>query len=269
MRQIWALGLAVLLTAMSWSLNWIPIIAPSADAGLSTAISSLWFAAIAPTAQAAAQSTDAESLFRAAYANRYTWNENFPGYQAEVKVQSGETEYSGLAELMPDFGVVVKNIADQTAQQIIAAQLQMSATHLQRVEFDQLHQQHQFELTGFDTGGAAQIQEIGDSADSHYKVKDQQIVQVNRKLGEVAVEVNTLAVQQTPEGYLTNHFQVIFRNPETGQVIEQDDIQDDYSNISGYYVLTKREIRTGADHPSNHPLVDTTVQFDHIQLKKA
>lgn len=250
MRRFW-LSMMLLLTIFGWS--WgsaMPAEASSVQAPL-----------IINTQSA----RSAEALFREAYANRYTWNEAFPGYEADVAIQQGGNSYAGKASLMADFAVAVQSIPDKDIQQVIVAQLQMSATHLQRVEFNALHQDHQFELTGFDQDGSAKIQEVGDQTDSHYRVKQQQIRQVNRVLGNFAVEVNTVEAQQTSDGYLTTHFQVIFRDAKTGEVVEQDDIQDVYSKVTGYYILAEREIRVGLENLA--PIADTTIQFSNIQLK--
>jgi len=42
------------------------------------------------------EQTSASELFRAAYENRYTWDENFPGYSADVQLQGHEV-YTGIA----------------------------------------------------------------------------------------------------------------------------------------------------------------------------
>lgn len=223
---------------------------------------------IAPVAVASGSSDlDAETIFRSAYENRYTWDEHFPGYQTEVVLQSGSGTYRGVAELLPDFGVIVKEIPDEEMQQVIAAQLQMSATHLQRVDFDQVHPQRSFQLTGTDAAGASEIAELDGATNSHYKVKDREIIQVNRTLGNLAVEVNTTDFQQTPDGYLATHFQVTFRDAKTGATLEQDDVQDTYSRIGNYYIMTRRQIQAGQDDPAENTVASTNIQFNRIQLK--
>ncbi|MFM5886817.1 MAG: DUF3386 family protein, partial [Dolichospermum sp.] len=43
----------------------------------------------------------AETLFQTAYESRYTWNENFPGYTANVQlIQEGEV-YTGKVQVDP------------------------------------------------------------------------------------------------------------------------------------------------------------------------
>jgi hypothetical protein len=46
--------------------------------------------------------TDATTLFRAAYDNRYTWDDKFPGYSADVTYRCAGTEFHGKAIVSPD-----------------------------------------------------------------------------------------------------------------------------------------------------------------------
>ncbi len=253
-RQFWVWSLSLILVLGSWL-------------GLGVKCS----AAIPLIAQASPVTSDgtvsAEAIFRDAYANRYTWDENFPGYRAEVRVKDGEATYQGKTHLHSDFGITVENVRETEVQQLIAAQLQMSATHLRRAPFEQLHGQNQFEQTGVDATGAMEIKEIGDESDSFYKVKDHQIQQVNRTLGNFKVEVNTIDSMRTAQGYLPTRFQVIFRDDATGEVVERDDVRDTYTEVSGYYFLSKREARTGVEERSfNKLLPDTVVEFSKIEL---
>ncbi|MBD1848576.1 DUF3386 family protein [Leptolyngbya sp. FACHB-711] len=214
-----------------------------------------------------ADGASAEAIFREAYGHRYTWNETFPGYSAQVKMRDGEEQFEGEAHLLPNYAVTVQNSGSDNLRQIVAAQLQMTATHLTRSPFEQFHAHSQFEQTGQDETGAVRIEELGDQTDSYYKVKDQQIVQVNRTLGDLKVEVNTIDSMQTTEGYLPTHFQVVFRDAESGSVIERDDIRDSYQKVGDYYLLSKREIRSGIEERSvNKLLPDTVVEFNQLKL---
>lgn len=182
-------------------------------------------------------------------------------------MRDGEEQFEGEAHLLPNYAVTVQNSGSDNLRQIVAAQLQMTATHLTRSPFEQFHAHSQFEQTGQDETGAVRIEELGDQTDSYYKVKDQQIVQVNRTLGDLKVEVNTIDSMQTTEGYLPTHFQVVFRDAESGSVIERDDIRDSYQKVGDYYLLSKREIRSGIEERSvNKLLPDTVVEFNQLKL---
>lgn len=206
-------------------------------------------------------------LFRTAYDNRYTWDEQFPGYSAEVSVRYNQGLYHGLVRVKPDLSVAVANIDNDSVRQLVANQLQMEVTHRKRVPFETVHSQHTFKLEKTDSTGAAQIREVGDEAKSFYKVQNQKITQVNRVLGDVAVTVNTLGFETPPEGYLAAHYQSIFRNPQTGDLLEKNDIRDFHEKVGKYYLLTNRAVRSvdqEGDLDQDHG-VDTLIRFNDIQ----
>jgi hypothetical protein len=247
---VWSL---VLLLGLSWGWTNGAIAAPLNES----------FLAQSPQSDLIESAGD---LFRDAYEHRYTWDESFPGYQAEVSVRYEGQLYHGLVQVKPDFTTEVINISNAEVNQLIDSQLQMSITHLRRVPFGDRHDQHSFELIGTDEAGAAQIRQLGDDSRSSYKVKDQEIKQVNRTLGDLSVKVETLGSIKTPEGYLTTRFQVAFLNAETGEVLEEDDVRDFYEKVGSYYLLTNREIRFGSDEGLRlRPLPDVSIRFDDIQ----
>jgi hypothetical protein len=208
----------------------------------------------------------AGDAFRAAYENRYTWDEQFPGYSAEVSINTEGELYQGIVRVKPDLSVEVANINKEEVPQLIANQLRMEVIHRRRVPFEKLHGQKRFELEGTDESGAVKIREVGDGMDSHYKVKDKVITQVNRKLGDVAVTVDTLGTAKTSEGYLVAHFQTAFRNPQTGEVIEKQDVRDLHEKIGKYYLLTYRAIRSlKQGNPGEKLAAETLIRFNDIQ----
>ncbi|ERT09733.1 hypothetical protein M595_0369 [Lyngbya aestuarii BL J] len=239
-QQFWILGL--LLIGLSWS--WVPGAIAAPQSNLS-----------------------AQSLFRQAYENRYTWDENFPGYTAEVSVNYRGNLDQGLIRVEPDLSISVSNLEDEEVAEIIQSQLQMEAIHRRSVSFDQLHGKHQFKLDGQEETGVINIEEIADERpESYYQVKDNQITQVNRVFGQIAVKVDTLGTTNTPEGYLVSHFQTFFYNANTGDLLEREDVRDFHEKIGKYYLLTNRTIRYAEDeNPEDKLTADLLIRFNDIQ----
>ena len=239
-QQFWIWGL--LLAVLSWSWGLGAIAAPSLN-------------------------LSAQDLFRQAYENRYTWDDNFPGYTAEVSVNYRGNLDQGLIRVEPDLTVSVSNLEDEEIAEMIQSQLQMEAIHRRSVPFDQLHGKHQFELDGQEESGVINIEEIaGDRPESYYQVKDNQITLVNRVFGQIAVIVDTLGTTNTPEGYLVSHFQTFFYNANTGDLLERQDVRDFHEKIGNYYLLTNRTIRYAEDeNPEDKLTPDIFIRFNDIQ----
>ena len=208
----------------------------------------------------------ARDLFRNAYENRYTWDEQFPGYSAEVSIRYDKALYHGLVRINPDLSVATTGINSEAVRQLVVNQLRMVSIHRKRVPFEAIHGLSTFELEGTDDTGAVKIQEVGNEMDSHYKVQEQKITQVNRLIGQVAVTVNTLGFIKPPEGYLAAHYQTTFSDAQTGEVLQQQDVSDNYDKIGKYFLLARRVIRSsepGQSEQDQPP--DTLIQFNDFQ----
>ena len=212
-----------------------------------------------------ARADSAEAAFRSAYENRYTWDEQFPGYQAEVSINYFGALDQGIVKVKPDLSVEVINIEDEEIREFIANQLKMEIIHRRQVPFDQVHGDNRFELEGTDNNGAMGIREIGEGIDA-YKVKDDMITQVNRTFGDVAVTVDTIGTTKTPQGYLVAQFQTTYKDPETGEVLEKEDVRDDHQKISRYYLLSSRDIRYAeSGNPAAKQTYDVRLDFNDFQ----
>lgn len=191
-----------------------------------------------------------KEIFRNAYDHRYTWDSDFPGYRSEVSLRFNQDLFHGIVKVLPDLSVQVAginsvtDIDNEAVTQLVKNQVQMEVIHRRSVPFEQLHGQNSFQSTGTDETGAIKIQEVGDQMDSHFKVRGQKIIQVNRVMGDVAVTVDALGFVRPPEGYLTAHFLTTLRDPKTSQVLEKQDVRDSHTKVGKYYILTNRSIRT-------------------------
>ncbi|MGK7902417.1 MAG: DUF3386 family protein [Hormoscilla sp.] len=191
-----------------------------------------------------AYAISARDSFRTAYENRYTWDEQFPGYTADLSVNYNGELYQGMVRIKPDLSVEVIDIENPDIRMLLENQLKMEVIHRRRVPFDKMHGNNSFLLVGTDDAGASIIKEVGDEMDSYYQVKDGAIAQVNRRFDDIAVTVDTLGTNETPAGYLVSHFQTTFRDALTGKILEQEDVRDIHEKIGNYYVLTNRTIQT-------------------------
>lgn len=262
---------------LSWSLSLILSIASFILGFPNVAIAQSTRYANALTQANVAQSTASTSLtepptgsalelFRNAYEHRYTWDEQFPGYSAEVSIRYEKALYHGLVRINPDLSVATTGINSEAVRQLVVNQLRMVATHRKRVPFEAIHGISTFDLEGTDDTGAVKIREVGDGMDSHYKVQNQKITQVNRVMGQVAVTVDTLGFIKPPEGYLAAHYKTSFYDAQTGEVLEQQDISDNYDKIGKYFLLGRRVIRSlepGQSDQNRPP--DTLIQFNDFQ----
>jgi hypothetical protein len=203
----------------------------------------------------------ARDLFRATYENRYTWNKQFPGYTAAVELKQGKEDYKGYIRVNPDLSVKVTGIDKDDGRQTVDSQLRMIVIHRQRVPFEVAHKNQTYQFGATDRTGAVEIFEQGDTK-AHYKVLHHQLTQVNRIIGQMAVTVNLLDSLVTPEGYLATHYRTVFRQPQTAQVLGEEESEDTYKKIGNYYLLARQVIH---DFESGKQTT-TEINFTKIQL---
>ena len=217
-------------------------------------------------AQFSENTGSAEEIFRAAYDNRYTWDEDFPGFAAEVSINhEGEVD-QGIVRVEPDLSVDVINIDREEVRELIANQLQMEVTHRRRIPFEQIHGHSTFTLEGKDEEGAWQIREAGSQMESFYKIKENIITQVNRTFDGVAVTVDTIGTTNSPEGYLVVQFQTNFRDANTGEVLEREDVRDFHQKVGKYRFLSYRALRFGKEgNPADKLNADTLMTIKAFQ----
>jgi Protein of unknown function (DUF3386) len=191
---------------------------------------------------------EARELFRAAYENRYTWDNNFPGYTADVTYREGDREHTGKICINADCTFEVMEIADEDAKKAIHGQVWEIAVHRVRRSFEDTHGKNVFTLGNTDEAGAVEVFVKGKSMGDRYKVKDNEVTLVHRHIRDVVVTINTFSSHKTGEGYLSHRYDSFYTDAQTGEKKGgKSDFEDSYEQVGDYYVMTQRVIRTEED----------------------
>ena len=212
------------------------------------------------------QTLTAQDVFRSAYENRYTWDKDFPGYQAQVTMTTGETQYTAQAKVNSDLSFEVSGIEDGEAKKAIQGQLWEMTIHRVKRSFTETHGKNTFSFGKKDETGAVEILLGGASEGNSYKVRDNTVCFVNRRIKDKVVNINTLTTVMTEKGYLSEKYESFYVDPQTHEPqTATTAFEDKFSNFGGYYILTDRIITT---KDNNQPEV-TTFSFSDIQLFNA
>lgn len=205
--------------------------------------------------------TTARQIFQTAYESRYTWDENFPGYSADVQLVQGSEVHTGKIRINGDLSVEVTGVADEQVEEGIYTQLRDIVTHRKRTSFEQSHGKHEFSLGEEDPNGAIEILVKGDSMGSNYKVRGNEISQVSRVMGRMAFIIDTYESLDTGAGYIATRYDAIFRNSKTNEVTSVLKFEDTYDKIGDYYVMTKQVVQEYKDNTR------TTTEFSYSNIK--
>lgn len=209
----------------------------------------------------AIQST-AGILFQTAYESRYTWDEHFPGYTADVQLlQEGEV-YTGKIQIDRNLNVEITGVTDKQIAAGIDIQLQEIITRCQSSDFQSFYGQHEFSLG--DTAETVFVK--GENTDSHYQIRNQKIYQEIRVMGRMSLEINSEQFLDTDSGYIPAAYDVVFRNSHTGDVNSILKFTDTYQKLGNYYILTKQVVAEYEDGESETPQSITEFVYSHIKL---
>jgi hypothetical protein len=204
----------------------------------------------------------ARDLFRAAYENRYTWDENFPGYSADVEIKQGDEVYTGKVCINRDLTVEVTGIEDEKVQESVYNQMRDIVTHRKRSSFEKAHGKSEFSLGEEDHTGAVEILVKGDAMGSNYKVRGTEICQVSRVMGPMAFTINTKESLDTGEGYVSSAYNAIFRSSKTGDVKGKREFEETYEKVGDYYVMTRQVVHALEEDTR----ITTEFNFSNIKL---
>ena len=190
----------------------------------------------------------ARDLFRAAYENRYTWDAAFPGYTADVTFTNNGQTYSGQAKVSADLKLEVSGIADEAAQKMVHGQLFEVSIHRVRREFEDSHGNNTFSYGETLADGSVEILMGGKAEGDRYQLKDNEVSMVHRHIHGVVVTIHTYSSHDTGSGYLSHRYDSVYHDPKTGeQKGGLSDFEDEYTDVGGYYILSRRAIETGVD----------------------
>lgn len=210
------------------------------------------------------QTLTAEELFRSAYENRYTWDPQFPGYEAQVTLKTPEGTYTGQVKIDSALKFEVLNVKDEQAKRLINNQLWEMTIHRVRHSFSETHGQNTFTIGSTDETGAVEILVGGASAGNRYKVGNNIVGFVHRQIGNKIVNINTTKALMTDRGYLAEEYDSVYIEPETGKPQgAKTSFKDSFTKVGNYYILTHRVISTEQD---GQP-VTTELTFSQITYR--
>ncbi|MEO1427624.1 MAG: DUF3386 domain-containing protein [Cyanobacteria bacterium J06632_19] len=207
-------------------------------------------------------SKTAKELFKDAYESRYTWDENFPGYSANVQLKQGQEIYTGEIFIHRDLSVEVTGINDKQVEEGIYIQLWDFVTHRKPTPFKDSHGNHEFIEGSTDNTQLVSIIVKGDSLDSSYKIRGKEICQVTRVKGNTAFTIDTHESFHTGEGYIASRYDAVFRDVATNEVQSILKFEDSYEKVDKYYLMTKQVIQDCVDAQNSK----TEFSYSNIRL---
>ena len=186
-----------------------------------------------------------KEIFRKAYENRYTWNNDFNGYQGKCIFLINNSIHEGKFLLGKDFKPHIQNIEDEKIVKSIASQLFEVSIHRVKREFKSVHSENKFNLLKSSENGIEMIVS-GKNEGDKYRVKNDCINMVYRKIHGTIIEIFVDEFLDTGIGYLSKKYTSQQIDPDTLKANSQKlEYEDKFLNIGkeNFWILNSRTIK--------------------------
>ena len=191
------------------------------------------------------QEINCKEIFKKAYENRYTWKNDFHGYQGKCSFFTNDHIYKGDFVLGKDFKPNIQNIEDEKIVKSIASQLFEVCIHRVKREFDSVHSENNFRLLKNSESGI-EMSVLGKNQGDKYRVKNNCINMVYRKIHGIIIEIFVEEFLDTGIGSLSKKYSSQQINPETLEISSQKlEYVDEFLNMGkdDYWILNSRTIK--------------------------
>ncbi len=191
------------------------------------------------------QEINCKEVFKKAYENRYTWKNDFHGYQGKCIFSTNNNIHKGDFILGNDFKPNIKNIEDEKVVKSIASQLFEVCIHRVKREFESVHSENIFNLIKNSESGIEMIVS-GKNKGDRYRVKNNCINMVYRKIHGTIIEIFVEEFLDTGTGLLSKKYSSQQIDPETLETKSQKlEYKDQFLNIGkdDYWILNSRTIK--------------------------
>ena len=186
-----------------------------------------------------------KELFKNAYERRYTWDSKFSGYKGKCIFSVNSDTYKGSFVLGKDFKLEIHNIDDQKIVKSISSQLFEVSIHRVKREFKEIHSKNNFNLIK-DSESGIEMMVSGKSEGDKYRVKNNCINMVYRKIHGIIIEIFVQEFFDTGNGFLSKKYTSQQIDPNTLKANSLKlEYEDRFINIGSQdiWILNSRSIK--------------------------
>ena len=186
-----------------------------------------------------------KELFKNAYERRYTWDSKFSGYKGKCIFSVNNDIYKGNFVLGKDFKPEIDNIDDQKIVKSISSQLFEMSIHRVKREFEEIHSKNNFNLIK-DSESGIEMMVSGKSEGDKYRVKNNCINMVYRKIHGIIIEIFVQEFLDTGNGFLSKKYTSQQIDPNTLKANSLKlEYEDRFINIGSQdiWILNSRSIK--------------------------
>jgi len=186
-----------------------------------------------------------KEIFKKAYENRYTWKNDFHGYQGKCIFLTNNYIQKGEFVLGKDFKPDIQKIENEKIVKSISSQLFEVCIHRVKREFESVHSENNFNLLKNSESGI-EMSVSGKNQGDKYRVKNNSINMVYRKIHGTIIEIFVEEFLDTGKGSLSRKYSSQQIDPDTLETNSQKlEYEDEFLNMGkdNYWILNSRTIK--------------------------
>ncbi len=213
------------------------------DLALTVLLAALPALLMANSKPKADQEGEARALLRAAREHREILSSDFPGFRGKLSVRWDENEHSGTLLFQPPTTLEVK-LEDKEVRRSVEETLRSMIFHRMPPRKRNMNKPEKpLKLAPPDSHRLGRKIFLGDGYKSSYRIRDHQILEVDRQMGGTHLVITVMENQFTPRGrHLPRHFLVTLFDGETGALKSASAVKDEYVELGGNFLPKRRQM---------------------------
>ena len=200
-------------------------------------------AAAIDTQTTVADNPQARALLQRAFESTARWQPDFRGFSADLTVNTNGQQVRGTVVVKGPREVTVQ-LPDETIQKWAQEQIGMIAVHRAPRKFEESDGKHRLTMeAGEDHPLGRRLDIHGDGMQSFYRIKDNRITQINRKMPHVAFTINVEESSTTQDQkQLTTKYTVYYFAPQDAKLRNVESFTDTHVRVGNSDLPATRRI---------------------------
>ena len=185
----------------------------------------------------------ARALLRRAFEGTARWQPDFRGFSADLTVNTNGHLTNGTVVVKGPREVTVQ-LPDEAIQKWAQEQIGMIAVHRAPRKFEESDGKHRLTMeAGEDHPLGRRLDIHGDGMQSFYRIKDNRITQINRKMPHVAFTINVEESSTTQDQkQLTTKYTVYYFAPQDAKLRNVESFTDTHVRVGASDLPATRRI---------------------------
>lgn len=203
----------------------------------------------------------AYKLLEGAAVNRASFPEKLLGLHVEFTASVGKKEIKGTLTMDDASGVTIGGGDESPEFKWVSGQMRSMFLHRRSGRFEDGDGSHPLKL-GDDENSFGRLILVGDSFNSKYRVKDGQILEVDRTMGKERILVNVLQTMRTRENRVLSTRMSVMRFDATNKILGSEIITDSFADQDGVWLPKSRSVLMYVDGQAEF----RTIEFGSAKL---